>query len=287
MSNVESVMENIDAKLDENHNNTAEDNVQSDQSTEAQCHDITAILGTQSNESPDLDGNSSFEVLFNSGFDTTENTNLTGNTPEDQLTVIKRLSQIKEYKKQVLMTMNQLKGEGPEVDKDILRKLIDSYDNFKRQEEQYLEVLQNILVSKQKLALTVLDENSTDNKYADQPNASGTSSNQDSPLINPQILQTMINQQEDLRALHGHIVASQNNQHQDVERSSNSKSEQDLLTAQKSVENQAASLAAKRKLLEDLKARLSLYSDLSNKTTLELKLFTPNGWCSYACPAPF
>lgn len=65
----------------------------------------------------------------------------------DQSEILERLSKIREHKRQVLDMMDKLKKNGEEVlDKDMLRKLINAYDNFKEQEEQYLGVLQKILV---------------------------------------------------------------------------------------------------------------------------------------------
>lgn len=68
---------------------------------------------------------------------------------EKQKDVMERLIKVRTCKRQVLDMLDQIKANQDQhpPDKQMLTKLINSYDGFKDQEEKYLDILKQILVS--------------------------------------------------------------------------------------------------------------------------------------------
>jgi len=69
------------------------------------------------------------------------------NLPARQKSVLERLGQIRSMKQRILDTLNGMKKdkEDEDLDKAMMAKLLQAYDNFKNQEDEYVGILQQIL----------------------------------------------------------------------------------------------------------------------------------------------
>uniref|UniRef100_A0A914VVI9 Pericentriolar material 1 protein C-terminal domain-containing protein n=1 Tax=Plectus sambesii TaxID=2011161 RepID=A0A914VVI9_9BILA len=212
------------------------------------------------------------------------------NLPAKQQHVLDRLTDIRAYKRRILDALDQMKrkADGEEIDKTVLAELIQSYDDFKQQEEQYLELLKQIISIRQNAAddvasevlqvtetvappptsddllptppaLTSLDDQLDNSDFTsdETDDARSLESDQERQIAalsqQRELLTQMVRQQEQLRALQGRQTASKLRQDSEADSAA-----QEVARARELVAKEMRAVVAKKEELAELRRRVAV-----------------------------